>query len=207
MLVNGRRYADWLVHRAGVPARVMVPLAEDSASAIRGYAWGTTIVAAANAIPIGLTAWLLGLPLVAAITLVTFITAYIPYFGAIFAGFFVCLIALGAEGVPVALAMLVVILVVNNVLQSALAPVAYGVTLNLDPLVVLLVTVGAGIVGGIGLIVIAAPLTSIVVRAGERISESRRVEPAVESPVVDEVTDDLARVGSEDRHPIEEEAP
>ena len=174
MLLNGRRYADWLTHHTGMPARVMSPLLEDSANAIRGYAWGTTIVATANAIPIGLSAWLLGLPLVGTITLITFVTAYIPYFGAIVASVFVCLIALGAEGLPVALAMLVIILLVNNVLQNVLAPVAYGATLKLDALVVLLVTTAAGLVGGIMLIVLAAPLTAILVRAATRIAEAGR---------------------------------
>ena len=133
MLLNGRRYADWISHHAGMPARLMVPLLEDSASAIRGYAWGTTIVATANAVPIGLAAWLFGLPLVGAITIVTFVTAYIPYFGAIFASIFVCFLALGAAGLPTALAMLVIILLVNNVLQNVLAPVAYGATLQARP--------------------------------------------------------------------------
>ncbi|MEV6494747.1 hypothetical protein AB0M20_39910 [Actinoplanes sp. NPDC051633] len=50
----------------------------------------------------------------------------------------------------------------NDVLQNFFAPVAYGSTLNLDPLAVLLVTTAAGLVGGVGLIVLAAPIAAVV---------------------------------------------
>ncbi|HEY9378375.1 MAG TPA: AI-2E family transporter, partial [Jiangellaceae bacterium] len=164
MLLYGARYQAWFVRHSGMSLRTVEPIVHDSASAIRGYFRGTTILAVTNAVPVGITAWLLGLPLVGAIALVTFITAYIPFFGAIVAGVFACLIALGSKGLATALIMLAVLLLVNNVLQNFFAPVAYGSSLKLDPLVVLLVTTGAGLVGGVALIVLAAPLTAIISR-------------------------------------------
>ncbi len=179
MLLHGARYQAWVVNHSGFSVSTIEPVVHDSASAIRGYFKGTTILAVTNAVPVGLTAWLLGLPLVGAISLVTFITAYVPFYGAIIAGVFACLIALGTQGLATALIMLAVLLLVNNVLQNFFAPVAYGSSLNLDPLVVLLVTTGAGLVGGVPLIVLAAPLTAIISRAAGRLSAAHRtaIEP------------------------------
>jgi predicted PurR-regulated permease PerM len=170
MLLHGARYQAWFVRHSGMSLGTVEPIVHDAASAIRGYFRGTTILAVTNAVPVGITAWLLDIPLVGAIVLVTFITAYVPFFGAIVAGVFACLIALGSQGLPTALIMLAVLLLVNNVLQNFFAPVAYGSSLKLDPLVVLLVTTGAGLVGGIAMIVLAAPLTAIITRAAERLS-------------------------------------
>jgi predicted PurR-regulated permease PerM len=174
MLLNGRRYVEWAARRSGFSRAVIDPIMSDCGSAIRGYFRGTTIIAASNAVPVALAAWLLDVPLVGTIALITFVTAYVPFFGAIIAGIFVCLIALGSQGLTAALILLAVLLFVNNVLQNFFAPVAYGSSLNLDPLVVLLVTTAAGLVGGVGLIVLAAPLTAVISRTARRLATARQ---------------------------------
>jgi putative heme transporter len=178
MLLHGARYQAWVVRHSGLSLGTIEPVVHDSASAIRGYFKGTTILAVTNAVPVGITAWLLGIPLVGAIALVTFITAYVPFYGAIIAGLFACLIALGSQGLTTALIMLAVLLLVNNVLQNFFAPFAYGSSLQLDPLVVLLVTTGAGLIGGVALIVLAAPLTAIITRAAARLAAAREAAVA-----------------------------
>jgi predicted PurR-regulated permease PerM len=50
---------------------------------------------------------------------VSFVTAYIPYLGAVVAGAFAVLIALGAKGAGVAIAMLVVVLLANGLLRTS----------------------------------------------------------------------------------------
>jgi predicted PurR-regulated permease PerM len=181
MLLHGRRYATWAAGRSGFAPAVIDPVMADCGSAIRGYFRGTTIIAASNAIPVALTAWLLDVPLVGTIALVTFVTAYVPFFGAIIASIFVCFIALGAQGLTAALILLAVLLFVNNVLQNFFAPVAYGASLNLDPLVVLLVTTAAGLVGGVGLIVLAAPLTAVISRTARRLATARQLPEIAEA--------------------------
>ena len=186
MLLHGARYQEWVVRHSGFSQRTIEPMVHDAASAIRGYFKGTTILAVTNAVPVGLTAWLLGVPLVGAIAVVTFITAYVPFYGAIVAGVFACLVALGSQGLPTALIMLAVLLLVNNVLQNFFAPVAYGSSLKLDPLVVLLVTTGAGLIGGVPLIVLAAPLTAVISRTAERLAEARQATESAAPAVATE---------------------
>jgi hypothetical protein len=48
---------------------------------------------ASNAVPVVGTAWALDVPLVGTIALITVVTAYVPFFGAIIAGVSCCLIA------------------------------------------------------------------------------------------------------------------
>jgi predicted PurR-regulated permease PerM len=176
LVMNGARYAGWMSTRTGLPPRVAEPVFRNSGSAIRGYFAGTTIIALSNAVPVGLTALLLDVPLAGSIAIVTFITAYVPFFGAIVAGAFAVLIALGT-GVTEAVVMLVVILLVNNVLQNFFAPFAYSASLNLDPLVALLVTTAAGLVGGVGLIMLAAPLTAIVIQTAKELNAAAESAP------------------------------
>ena len=59
--------------------------------------------------------------------------------------------------------MLVVVILANGLLQNVVQPFAMGAALDLNPLVVLVVTIAAGcLFGGVGL-VLAAPLTSAAV--------------------------------------------
>ena len=58
------------------------------------------------------------------------------------------LIALGTEDTDAAIVMAVVSLLANSVLQQLIQPFVMGATLDLNPLVVLIVTIGAGALFG-----------------------------------------------------------
>ena len=137
----------------------------------RRYALGLTLIGIMNGVVVGGAAVLLDVPSAGAIAVVTFVTSYIPFFGAFFAGAFAVAIAIGAEGWTVGLAMLAVVLLANNALQNLLEPVAFGRTLHLHPLVVLLVTTGGTLLFGILGATLAAPLTAIIVRARDILRE------------------------------------
>ena len=117
-----------------------------------------------NGIVVGLGALLLGVPLAGPIAIVTFVTSYIPFFGAFFAGAFAVVVALGAKGLSVALAMLAITLLANNTLQNLLEPVAFGRTLRLHSLVVLLVTTAGTLLFGMLGATLAAPVTAVTLR-------------------------------------------
>ena len=148
-------------------------------TSLRGYFAGVTVVAAFNAIVIGLAAVLLGVPLAGSIALINFLAAYIPYLGAWTAGIFTVLIALGSEGTETAIAMGVIVLLANGILQQIVQPIAYGATLGLHPLAVLIVTIAGGSVfGTIGLI-LAAPLTAAAVAISADLARARATEETV----------------------------
>ena len=98
------------------------------------------------------------------IALVNFATSYIPFYGAFFAGAFAVLVALGANGLSVALAMLAITLLTNNTLQNLLEPLVFGKTLRLHPLVVMLVTTAGTLQFGLLGATLAAPVTAVALR-------------------------------------------
>jgi predicted PurR-regulated permease PerM len=163
----------WVDRHLGVPQPVAQTITGGVITSLRRYFLGVTIVAGFNALVIGIGAIILGVPLVGTIAVVTFVTAYIPYLGAFVAGTFAFLIALGAEGPETAVILVVIFVLGNGPLQQLVQPFALGATLRLNPLVVLIVTVGAGALFGMAGLVLAAPLTSAVVHISDELARAR----------------------------------
>ena len=140
---------------------------------LRRYFGGVTIVAAFNGIVVGIGALALGVPLAGTIAVVTFVTAYIPFIGAFVAGAFAVVLALGSQGTNTALVMLVIVILANGMLQNIVQPIAFGATLKLNPLVVLVVTIASGSLFGMIGLVLAAPLTSAAVHISGELAHAR----------------------------------
>ena len=64
---------------------------------------------------------------------------------------------------------LVAVIISNGALQSAVNTWLLGSTLRLHPLVVFLVTIAAGVLGGLLAMVLAVPLTAVVVQTKTRL--------------------------------------
>jgi predicted PurR-regulated permease PerM len=177
LLKDGPQVRRWAERHMGVPQSVAHSIAQRTLQALRGYFAGVTAVALFNAVAIGAGALLLGVPRAGSIAIVNFVCAYVPYLGAWSAGAFTVLIALGANGPETALAMAVISLLANGMLQQMIQPIAFGATLDIHPLGVLVVTIGAGsLFGTIGLI-LAAPLTSAALRVSEDLARARARAP------------------------------
>ena len=181
LLKDGPQIRAWAERHADVPADVAHTITERTLGSLRGYFEGVTIVAAFNGIVVGLGAVIFGVPLAGSIAVVNFAAAYIPYIGAWSAGIFTVLLALN-DGPETAAAMAVVVLLANGVLQQMIQPIAYGATLGIHPLAVLIVTIAGGaLFGGIGLI-LAAPLTSAAVKISGDLARARAKEEKAGSP-------------------------
>ncbi len=179
LLKDGPSMRRWVDSHLGVPQVVGQTITRGVIRSLRGYFRGVTIIAGFNAAVVTLGALVLGVPLAGTIGIVTFVSAYVPFVGAFVSGAFAVLIALGSQGTTTALIMLVIVLLANGLLQNILQPFAMGSALDLNPLVVLVVTIGAGcLVGMIGL-VLAAPLTSAAVHIMRELGEARRHGEAV----------------------------
>jgi predicted PurR-regulated permease PerM len=148
---------------------------------MRGYFLGVTAVSAWSSLIVGAGALLLGVPLVGTIMAVTFVGGYVPYLGAWAAGAFAVLIALGGSGPEAALALAVVVLLANGILQQLVQPIAYGAALELHPLAVLIATIAGGCLFGTVGLVLAAPLLSAAVRISADLSAAGREAEAAQS--------------------------
>ncbi|MGI9644928.1 MAG: AI-2E family transporter [Ilumatobacteraceae bacterium] len=147
-------------------------VADDAVKDVRGYFRGQTLIALSNGVVIGLAALLMGVPAAAAIGIVNFFGAYIPYLGGFVGGAFAVLMALGEGGVGLAVAMLAVTLGVNLLLENLLQPVLVGGSLNIGPLPILLATTLGGMLAGMIGLVLAAPLLAIALDAHRELKSS-----------------------------------
>ena len=163
----------WVEQHLGVPRPVARTITGGVIESLRGYFRGVAIIAAFNGVVVGLGAWALGVPLAGTIAVVTAVTAFVPYIGAVVAGFFAVMIALGATDTHTAAIMLVIVLLANGLLQNVLQPFVFGATLDLNPLVVLVVTIAAGCLFGMVGLVLAAPLTSAAVHVTRELAAAR----------------------------------
>jgi predicted PurR-regulated permease PerM len=159
----------------------------DSCRLLRDYGKGRSVMSAIVSVVIGIAALLLGLPLVFTIMVVNFVGGYIPYIGAFLGGGLAVIVALGAGGIGDALIMLAVVLASNLALENFVEPKVMGQSLDIHPLIVLVVTALGGLLGGIVGLILAVPAyviaRSAVVRFRWRTLVDRvadKAQPAVQ---------------------------
>ena len=173
LLKDGPQIRAWAEAHTGIPQPVAHMIGDRTLQSLRGYFLGVTIVAAFNALLVGVGALLLGVPLAGTIAVVTFIGGYIPYVGAWSAGVFSVLLALGGAGPEAASGMIGIQILANGPLQQIVQPVAYGAALGIHPLPTLIVTIAGGaLFGAVGLI-LAAPITAAAVRVSADLARAR----------------------------------
>ena len=182
LLKDGPQIRRWTEGHLGLPMPVAQTITQRVLGSLRGYFLGVTIIAAFNAVVVTIGALILDVPLVGTIAVVTFLGAYIPYLGAWGAGAFAVLIALGGAGTDAAAGMIVVQLIANSVLQQLVQPLAMGAALGIHPLAVLVVTIAGGAMFGTVGLILAAPLTSAVVRISADLARARAEEAPPAAP-------------------------
>jgi putative heme transporter len=153
---------------------------------LRSYGRGRTAMSAIVAAVIGLASLLLGLPLVFTIVVANFIGGYIPYIGAFLGGGLAVIVALGEGGLDVAAVMLIVVVASNLLLENFVEPKVMGRTLDIHPLLVLVVTALGGFLFGLVGLILAVPFTVIAGKAVGRLRArgflelvADRAEPAI----------------------------
>ncbi len=140
---------------------------------LNAFVRGTAAVAFVDAVGIALGAWILGVPSVLAIGVLTFTLSFIPFFGAFFAGAVAIAIALADGGLERGLLMLAVVLIVQQLEANLLQPVLVGRAVRLHPLVVALGVIAGGSIGGVLGMFLAVPLIAAITAA---VTEIRRTD-------------------------------
>ncbi len=164
-LVDWKAITRWagnlLPSRPGLSGDEIVATAVGS---VRSYFVGLTLSALVTVLVIGGTALFLGLDLWLTIAVVTFVTSYIPFLGAIISGVFATIVALGSSGPTDALIMLAVVLLVQNVLQTVVVTKLTSDQLSLHPIVNLSATLVGAALGGLLGSVLGAPTAATALR-------------------------------------------
>lgn len=165
LLKDGGMMWRWIVSRLGRGSPLLDSTGRSSFNALAGYVRGAAIVAGVDATVIALGAWALGVPFPAAILVLTFVMGFIPYVGAFAAGAFAALLAVASGGLGRGLAMIAVVLVVQQLETNLLQPVIMGKATSLHPLVVALASVAGGAVAGLLGVFVAVPVAAAAVAA------------------------------------------
>ena len=166
-LLDGRTVWAWAVGLLPLSVRERVHQAgRRGIVTLSGYTRTQILVAFVDATGIGLGAAILGVPLAVPLATLVFVGSFIPIVGAIATGAVAVLVALVAKGWVVALIMLGVVLLVQQVEGHVLQPFLMGHAVSLHPVAVLLVvaagSMAAGIVGALFAVPIAAVLNTVV---------------------------------------------
>jgi predicted PurR-regulated permease PerM len=128
---------------------------------LTAYVRATVIVAAVDAIGIGLGAAILGVPLAVPIAVLVFLGSFVPIVGALVTGVVAVLVALVSKGFVVAVIMLAVVIAVQQLEAHVLQPFLLGRAVEVHPLAVIL-AIGAGVlVAGIVGALFAVPLVAV----------------------------------------------
>ena len=120
------------------------------------------LVAAIDAIGIGIGAAILGVPLVIPLCVLLFLGSFIPVLGALVSGAVAVLLALVALGPVQALIMLGIVLLVQQIESHVLQPLIMGKAVSLHPLAVIFSVAGGSIIFGAVGALFAVPTLAVV---------------------------------------------
>ena len=167
LLIDGKRIWYWVL--GFLPARAHAPVDAGGRAgwiSVGQYVRVQIFVAFVDAVGIGVGAALLGVPLPIPIAILVFLGSFIPFLGAITTGALAAFIALVYNGPVNALAMLGVVILVNQIEGHILQPLVMGNAVRVHPLgVVLAVSTGAllaGVPGALFAVPLAAAGNAIV---------------------------------------------
>lgn len=177
-LTGGRHMWDWIVSLFPRRAQHRLHAASEAGwTTLTHFIRVQVIIAATDAIGIALGAFLLGVPLAGPIGVVVFVGAFIPVVGAFAAGAVAVLLALLFKGWVIALVMLGVVVLVQQLEGQVLHPFLTGSVVAVHPLAVLVAVIAGTTVGGIAGGFFAVPLAAT---ANSMIRAARQDDPDVE---------------------------
>lgn len=169
-LYDGPRIWAWIVRLFPRTARERVGSAGLIAwGQLSAFVRATIIVAAVDAIGIGVGAAILQVPFALAIGLLVFVFSFIPIVGALLSGAVAVLLALVSHGFGVALIMLAVVIAVQQLESHVLQPFLLGRAVSVHPLAVILAIAAGSSVAGIVGALTAVPLAAVANAVGKHL--------------------------------------
>ncbi|WP_256107435.1 AI-2E family transporter [Streptomyces sp. ODS05-4] len=171
-LKDGPRFLPWLTRQLPGRLAVHVPVVTARSWATLGsFVRSQAFVGLLDAVFIGLGLWIVGVPLVLPLAVLTFVSAFVPIVGALFAGFVAVLIALVSNGLTDALIVLAIIVLVQQLEGNVFQPMIQSRGLGLHAAVVLLaVTLGGSLAGVVGSL-LAVPVAALIAVAWNYLRE------------------------------------
>lgn len=171
---SGDRHWNWFCGQLPEGVRGRVAGAGRAAwRTFTGYTHGIVLVAATNAVLVGIALYLLGVPLAVPLALLEFVAAFVPLIGSPVALGVAAVVALATEGPLVAALVVALIVVIGQIEGHLLHPLVMSWAVSLHPMVVALSVVAGAIAAGIVGAVVAVPLVSVAWSVHQALRKAR----------------------------------
>ncbi|MGV9763475.1 AI-2E family transporter [Micromonospora tulbaghiae] len=174
LLKDGRSMWHWVLRRLTGPRRELTAEAGRAGWRTLGaYSRGTMIIAAIDAIGIGLALVVLRVPLALPLALITFLGGFVPIIGATVAGAVAVLVALAANGPTTALLTLAAVIAVQQIEGNLLEPLVMRRQVQLHPAVILVVVTAGTLVAGVAGAFVSVPIAAVLWRVLDTVQRHR----------------------------------
>ncbi|WP_243844241.1 AI-2E family transporter [Salinibacterium sp. ZJ454] len=161
ILIDGRGIWNWIVRLFPRKARPAVAGSGEAGwVTLTNFVKVQIMVAAIDAFGIGLGAVILQLPLAIPIAVAVFLGSFIPIVGAVITGALAVLVALIYYDIWIALIMLGIVLLVQQIEGHVLQPLIMGTVVKVHPLAVVLAVAGGAMLAGIPGALFAVPVVA-----------------------------------------------
>jgi predicted PurR-regulated permease PerM len=184
-LKDGPRFLPWLRTWIGPSTGAHFEVISDRVwTALGQYVWSQAAVALVDGVFIGVGVWLLGVPFALPIAVLTFFGGFVPIVGAFVAGAIATLVALVSNGIWTAVAVLAIVLVVQQLEGNVMQPILVGRTLKIHAAVVLTSVALGGTLFGIVGAFLAVPAVAVgqVIARYVREQLQRPADPPARTP-------------------------
>ncbi|GAA4362802.1 AI-2E family transporter [Paeniglutamicibacter cryotolerans] len=163
MLIDGGHVWRWTVRLFPRDVRAAVDGAGQAGwLTLTNFVRVQILVAAGDAVGIGLFAFFLGLPMVIPIAILVFLASFIPVVGAIVTGALAVLVALVYVGPIQALVMLAGVLLVHLLEAHVIQPLVMGAAVKVHPLAVVFAVAAGSYIAGIPGALFAVPTVAVL---------------------------------------------
>jgi len=163
VLIDGRGIWNWIVGVFPRRARAAVDSAGNAGWAtLQNFVKVQILVATIDAVGIGLGAFFLGVPLAVPIAVLVFLGSFIPIVGAVVTGALAVFVALVYNGWVIALIMLGIVLLVQQVEGHILQPLIMGTAVKVHPLGVVVAVATGSLLAGIAGALFAVPVAAVM---------------------------------------------
>jgi predicted PurR-regulated permease PerM len=159
---DGESIWDWIVELFYEERQDTIREAGSRAwASLSAYVQGVFLVATIDAVLIGAGLLILGVPVAMPLIVLTFLAAFFPIVGAFTAGAAAVLVALVANGLPTAVALLAIIVAVQQLEGNVFYPIVVGRKLALHPVGILLALTAGGVLAGVAGAFLAMPVVAV----------------------------------------------
>ena len=163
-LHSGDKLMEWIARLLPPRSRPILHRSSRVTWDVMGhYVRGVALVGLFDAVGVGIALLLLiDTGLAVPLIVLTFVGAFLPVVGAFVSGLLAVLVALVTEGWIVALIILGVVLLVQQLESNVFAPRVYGRSLDLPSAVVLIALTVGGFLGGVAGLFLATPIAAVL---------------------------------------------